>query len=151
MTSVTRPAMASEIQRRLQTGCDLAFLRNLFAESRDDLLLLPSDTRELLLDTQFRARRRAMLREHPDARHEVIVDAFGPVGHVAVADTPDAVHLVELSVRSEARGRGIGTRVLAEICAGAEATDRRVWLCRPVADPVAVRVLARHGIRPAPV
>ncbi len=125
---------AGVVERRLADGRDAAFLRDLFAESRDDLHLLPPDTRDVIVDMQLRAQRRAWRLEHPHARHEVLVVRGVRAGHLVTAEDRATVHVVDLAVRPGLRGLGIGAAVLAELAADADRTRRtlqaRVWTAR---------------------
>lgn len=116
------------VTRRPSGPCDLAVLRQLFAESRADLLLLPADTRDVMLEMQFRAQRGACIEQHPDARRELLLLDGEVVGHLVTEIRPShptqAIVLLELMVRGTSRGEDIAETVLAELQHEATVTGR---------------------------
>lgn len=138
-------AAAPLVRRRTVDHRDTPFLRCLFADARDDLLVLPADSRDLIIDMQFSAQRRRQEAEYPAARHDVLVARDTPVGHL-VCDTDNAtVRIVELAISAGYRGTGVGGSVLAEL------TDEADLICRTVraqlwsANVGARRFFLRHG------
>lgn len=136
---------ASIMQRRPAAPRDAALLRELFAETRGDLLLQPPDTRELMIDMQFRAQRRRQQLEHPTARHEVVVVDGVALGYLVLDGDQSTLQIVELAVRRSTRGRGIGSAVLAELIADATATGRELRLRAWSQDTRALALYERHG------
>jgi ribosomal protein S18 acetylase RimI-like enzyme len=108
-------AQARQFSRRAVAPPDGPYLRALFADSRDDLLLLPSEVREPLIDMQFEAQRRQIAADHPDAVHEVLVVDGADVGRLVVAQSADAAHIVDITIARASRRRGIATAVLREL------------------------------------
>lgn len=101
--------------------------------------------------------RRQIWRErvtYPEAGQRVLVahDESGLLGFGCVylaADTEWGSMLDSLHVRSDVRGRGVGTRLLhasAELCLD-EAPGRRLHLCVLHANPRARTFYRRHGAR----
>jgi ribosomal protein S18 acetylase RimI-like enzyme len=122
-------AQARQLSRRAVAPHDDPYLRALFAESRDDLLLLPSGVREPLIDMQFEAQRRQIAAAHPDAVHEVLVVDGADVGRLVVAQSADAAHIVDITIARASRRQGIATAVLQELIAAVSnrAITLRVW------------------------
>lgn len=144
--SPSRTALA--VARRPFDSRDAAFERQLFAESRDDLLLLvPGDTRDVIVDMQFRAQRREWRRDFPSVRHEVLLVRDVRAGHVLVAEDAATLTIVDLIIRTGLRGLGLGSLLVGELVDEADATDRtvrtRVW----AANGGARRFFAGNGFR----
>jgi ribosomal protein S18 acetylase RimI-like enzyme len=120
---------ARQFSRRTVTPHDDPYLRALFADSRDDLLLLPPEVREPLIAMQFEAQRRQIAAAHPDAVHEVLVVDGADVGRLVVAQSADAAHIVDITIARASRRQGIATAVLHELiaAAGNHAVTIRVW------------------------
>ena len=102
---------------------DIELLRSLFAESRPELGLLPEPVRDQLLRLQFEAQRDQYRRNAPDAVDRIVeIDQDGwpePVGRCYLWAGPDEHRLLDLAVRPQWRGRGVGGAVLACLCADA--------------------------------
>jgi ribosomal protein S18 acetylase RimI-like enzyme len=119
---------ARQFSRRAVAPHDDPYLRALFADSRDDLLLLPPEVREPLIDMQFEAQRRQIAAAHPDAVHEVLVVDGADVGRLIVAQSADAAHIVDITIARASRRQGIATAVLQEVIAVSNrAITLRVW------------------------
>ena len=119
-------AHCQEIVRRPAGPADDGFLRALFAEGRDDLVLLPTDVRDTLLDMQFRARRRQHAADHPQATHEILAVDGTDVGVLVLDQDSERVHVVDLVVAHAHRRRGIATGALRDVTA--EAGSREVTI-----------------------
>ncbi|SHH49364.1 Acetyltransferase (GNAT) family protein [Jatrophihabitans endophyticus] len=146
-----RPLLTLPVERRPVDARDTAFLRDLFADSRDDLLLLPSDTRDLIVDMQFRTQRRQWRLENPDAAHELLLVRGVRAGHVLVAEDAGTIELVDLVVRVGFRGLGIGGDVVAELADDADRSRRVIRLRVWAGNGAARRFFSRHGFAPAAV
>lgn len=137
------------VERRSAAPRDTALLRDLFAEARDDLLALPPETRDLIVDMEFRALRRRHQQAHPGANRDLLVVDAVVVGQLLTAEEIATVHLLELDIRPAFRGRGLGGRVLTDLLADADATRRvvRFCSCDTTCDSAAAtrRWLGRHG------
>lgn len=123
-----RTSTPTTVKRRPATPADEGLLRDLFAETRADLSLLDPELRGTLVDLQWRAREREYAAVHPDAIREILVADGTDVGQLILADTADAVRVVDVSVHARHRGRGIGSSVLRDVTREAEHRGRRVRL-----------------------
>jgi ribosomal protein S18 acetylase RimI-like enzyme len=114
MTMLTEVAM---VTRRAATPADDDYLRDLFAESRDDLWVMPADVRTVLLDAQYRTRRHQLEAAHPEATYEIVI-ADGVEAGLLIRDGAD---VVQLAITRRYRGRGIAESVLRAVTGAAEA------------------------------
>jgi ribosomal protein S18 acetylase RimI-like enzyme len=114
------------VTTRPTEGHDLAFLRELFTSTRDELEVLSSDVRYLLIDMQFRAQRRHFATTYPNARHEILEVEGVEVGRLVVDESGPSVRIVDITVRRGRRGHGIATAVVNDLIVSAEADNRSV-------------------------
>lgn len=103
---------------------DLPFLYRVYASTRYEELSVtgwaPAQV-EAFLQMQFRAQHTHYQRSYDDAVFHVVLLDGQPVGRLYVTRTDDAVHVIDVAVLPEFRGRGIGTTLLEELIAEAEA------------------------------
>ena len=123
---------------------DLAFLRELYGLTRQDLGLLPQDLRDSLIELQFQAQRRGYATSYPRARQEIIELGAAGVGHLLTAEQPNELVLVDFGLLPEWRGQGIGGAALRLLQTRARAADQGMRL-QVTRDNAAVRLYARHG------
>ena len=133
---------------------DEDLLRQMFAQSRPDLALLPPQLRDGLFEMQFRARQQHYAVTYPHARQAIIAVGDADVGQLVIDDTGRGdeardVRVVDISVAAAHRGRGIGSHVLRAVIADANATGRAVRLAVWSANSDARRLYARLGFLPA--
>jgi ribosomal protein S18 acetylase RimI-like enzyme len=112
MTVLTRVAT---VTRRAATLADGEYLRDLFAEFRDDLWVQPADVRTVLLDAQYRDRRHQLESAHPFATYEIVVVDGADAGLLILDRDGDAVHVVQLAIARRYRHRGIAESVLSDL------------------------------------
>ncbi len=110
---------------------DADFLFQLFVHSRaSTLALLDGDepARDALLRMQFRAQDRAYHAQFPNARFDVIERDGTPIGRLIVDRRERAIHVVDVALLPECRGRGIGTSLLGALLDEAAANGQAVTL-----------------------
>jgi ribosomal protein S18 acetylase RimI-like enzyme len=135
------------VQRRPATTGDIPLLRDLFADARVELSVLPPDTRDVIVDMQFRAQRRAQAAQHPAADHDIVMADGVVVGQVVVDHSGEAAHVVDLSIGLSHRREGIAMSVLCEIADAARAAGQRVWLTVWSGNAAARGLCERAGFR----
>jgi RimJ/RimL family protein N-acetyltransferase len=145
MTSVGR---RTAITRRPATPADKPLLRSLFADAHLELAALPTDTRFVLLDMQFRAQRRRHAAAHPNACNEIVVVDDRPVGSVVVDHSGEITRIVDISVALGHRGQGIAGVVLAEIVRIADAAHRHIEMTVWSGNRAAVALVEHAGFEP---
>jgi ribosomal protein S18 acetylase RimI-like enzyme len=126
---------------------DVEFLFHVFVHSRASALaLLASDdpAHDALLRMQFSAQDRAYRTQFPDARFDVIECGGTPIGRLAVDRREHAIHVVDVALLPEHRGRGIATSLLRALLAEAAANGQAVTL-RVDRDSPALSLYRRLG------
>ena len=140
--------MLAGVQLRPVTAADTAFLRELFASTREvELALLPGGAavRDSFLDMQCRAQARAYRDAYPRADHHIVEVGGVAAGRLYVDRGPEWLHVVDVSLLPDYRGQGLGAALVQGLLA--EATAAGCGLCLTVekANP-AVRLYQRLGL-----
>jgi ribosomal protein S18 acetylase RimI-like enzyme len=109
----------SAVTRRPATAADTPLLRELFADARPELTVLPMDSRLVLIDMQFRAQRRRYAAQYPERRDEILVVRGVDVGRVLTDRSDGYLHILDIAVDLGHRRQGIAAAALAELVDGA--------------------------------
>jgi ribosomal protein S18 acetylase RimI-like enzyme len=99
-------------------GDDEAFLLALYATTRGQEIKQwgwPGEQVEAFLQMQFRAQRTSYADAYPDAAHDLIIEHGKPVGRLYVSWGEREVRLIDISLLPEARGRGIGSKLIRQL------------------------------------
>lgn len=109
---------------------DAAFLRALFVAGRPELAALAETggAGEQLIDLQLRAQHADYLHRHPQAQDSLVVVDGQRVGRCWTAESPAALHLLDVGVHPVFRRRGIARAVLADVCRRADEIEVPVRL-----------------------
>ncbi len=108
---------------------DQAFLFDLYAGTRHDEMVawgLDDVMLAQLLRMQFAGQQGTYRAQFPEADHHIILRHERPIGRLLVDRTGTEMLLVDVALVPEARGSGIGTRLLRAL--QAEAADKGVPL-----------------------
>ena len=138
--------IADRLSQRSSTVADNDFLLALFGESRPDLALLPEAIRTQLIRMQFDFQLSQYRNSAPDAVDWILeLDQSEPVGRCYVWQTTTEHRLLDLAIRSRWRRHGLGSIVLARLCADAERAGVPLRLSVWQANQDALRLYQRHG------
>jgi ribosomal protein S18 acetylase RimI-like enzyme len=102
---------------------------------------------EALLLMQYEAQRSSYARRYPDARHLVVKDGDAPIGRAIVAETDEAIQLVDLALLKPYRGKGIGSILIRRLQKEAALVGKPMRLQVAMDNP-AMRLYQRLGFRP---
>lgn len=114
------------VQRRNAGAADNRLVRQMLADTRDDLLLMPSDVRDTVVEMQVHAERRLIAAEFPNATHEILMADGADIGRLVVDVTGPEVRVIDLTICRDARRHGLATAVLRDVLA--DAGRRRVTI-----------------------
>ena len=112
MDAVTSPA---RFALRPEVEADAAFRLALFRTSRGpgwDNVPLPAALLDRIMEQQFRVQTQGYRTAYPEARLEIVTIEEAPVGRLATDRRPDALHLIDIALTPEHRGRGLGEAIL---------------------------------------
>ena len=109
---------------RPRTEGDIAFLRELYAHTREDELRASGWTQERqrdFLHDQFAKQHSHYLQYYPNARWLVVTFEGEPVGRVYVERTARDLRIMDVSLLAPHRGRGVGTAIMQALLEEADA------------------------------
>lgn len=124
---------------------DGPFLFDVYASTRSrEVAALGWDpaTAAAFLRMQAGAQEADYRHRYPAARHLVVSCGGVDIGRLYLADLPGEVHIVDVALLPDWRGRGIGTRIVEDVVR--DAGDRTVSL-HVTRDNPAARLYARLG------
>ncbi len=129
---------------------DQPFLREVYAGTRADELALvdwSAEQKAAFVTQQFAAQSRDYGANYPNASIDVILVDEEPAGRLFVNRTAEAIHIVDISLLSRFRGRGIGGALVRELQTEAAASGRPLTIHVERFNP-AQRLYARLGFVP---
>ena len=127
----TRPTLAS----------DEPFIRELFIGLRAPEFHaagLPPQILDALLGQQFQAQRSHYAIAYPEREDLIVLSGDKVIGNLVIADLPDELRLVDITLAPSYRGRGIGTSIVADLQVQASGDGKPVVLHVEMHNP------ARH-------
>ena len=96
--------------------------------------------KSVFLNSQFTAQHRYYHQHYPNARYDIIVRDGTPIGRLYVADIPDELILMDITLLDAARNAGLGTQLVSNLLDEAERKQKIVSLHvedeKPGAAPV---------------
>jgi ribosomal protein S18 acetylase RimI-like enzyme len=100
--------------------------------------------KDAFLRTQFDAQDAWWREQYADASFDVIVVDGEPAGRLYVHRGPSDIRIVDIALLPEHRGGGVGTSLLRDLLAEADAAGRSVTIHVERMNP-ALRLYERHG------
>jgi ribosomal protein S18 acetylase RimI-like enzyme len=147
---VSERGAAHQITLRPEGPADDASVLAVYASTREAELASLAWTDEQKSDflrMQFAAQRRHYREHYRNTSWDLILLDGHPVGRLYVARGSKELRIVDIALLPAYRRKGIGTRLLREICAEAEATHRTATIHVEIHNP-ARRLYERLGFRP---
>lgn len=120
-----------ELQLRPATDKVREVLYRVYAGTREEELALvdwPAEQKETFLRQQFEAQDRYYRERYPGARFSIVERDGEPVGRLYRHDRAKEIRLMDVSLLPEARGEGIGSRLLRDLIEEAEASGRTLTI-----------------------
>jgi len=111
------------------TDADLPLLLRIYASTRTgELAPLPwsEEQKQAFLRMQFEAQHRHYQSHYAGDRFDLLLLAGTPIGRLYVGRWPSQICVIDIALLPEYRGRGIGTRLLRELIAEAQAQGKNV-------------------------
>ena len=141
--------MTDLISFRPIISSDMCFLNRLYATTREEELSAVEwgdAQKQAFLRQQFHAQHVYYQSQFPQAEFDVILSDSQPIGRRYVNRNDEEIHLIELSLLPEFRGRGIGSRILKDLKQEAQAGVRPLRLHAEIFSK-ALRLYERMGFR----
>jgi ribosomal protein S18 acetylase RimI-like enzyme len=126
---------------------DEAFLLKVYGSTRsEELAAVPwtEAQREEFLKLQLAAQQQHYRSRYPTADHHIILADNVPVGRLYVARLDEQIRIADLALLPEARGRGIGTKIIKDLMAEAAAQGKPVRIYVESFNP-SLRLFERLG------
>ncbi len=127
---------------------DMDFLLRLYASTRADEMALVVDwtdeQKDAFLRMQFQAQHAWYQEHYADARFDLILVDGNPAGRLYVHPREEEIRLVDITLMPEARGRGLGSALLRDLMAQAEAAGKPLTIHVEKYNP-AMRLYQRLG------
>ena len=136
--SKTQNPTAEHISLRPVTADDREFLLRVYECSREiELSMVPWDaaTRRAFVEHQFDAQSSYYSSEYQDPVHHVIKLADEPVGRLYVNRTDTEIAILDITVLSQYRGRGIGSSIVGDLLDEARRSDKSVQVYAETFNP----------------
>ena len=127
--------------------CDDEFLYRVYAGTRtEELAIVPWDDaqKDAFLRAQFDAQSRWYRENYPRATNEMVVVDGAPAGRLDLHRGPTEIRIVDIALLPEYRGNGVGTSLLRDLLAEADAAGKRVTIHVERLNP-ALRLYERLG------
>jgi GNAT superfamily N-acetyltransferase len=119
------------IKLRPETAEDEQLLFELYADTRRVELAATGWDQAMgraFLVMQFKAQRQGYRTTFPQAAFSIIESGGQPIGRIVVNRSHDEIRVVDLVLEPQSRGRGIGSRLLRQLCTEAAAGGKAVRL-----------------------
>ena len=140
--------MNSSFALRPEIEADATFRRILFRQSKGAALSelpLPPDMLERILEQQFNAQTQGYRATYPAGRFEIIEMDQVPVGRLATHRGPQSLHLIDIALLADRRGRGVGGAILGALMDEARALSLPMTLHVDRDNLAAQRLYQRLG------
>ena len=126
---------------------DREFLYRVYASTRtEELAVVPWDEaqKEAFLRSQFDAQSRWYHEHYTRATYEVVLVDGEPAGRLYLHRGENEIRIVDIALLPEHRGNGVGTALLSDILAEADAAGKRLTIHVERFNP-ALRLYERLG------
>ena len=133
---------------REATDDDEKFLEDLYATSRDfDMVHAPwTDLQKrVFLDSQGRLQREHYAKFFPRSQQHIILVDNEPAGRLYVDRTPNEIHLMDICLLPEYRGKSIGQALLDDLIAESQQTGIRIWCTVSLLNHGSQKFFKRNG------
>jgi ribosomal protein S18 acetylase RimI-like enzyme len=136
---------------RPEADADIPFLQQLYASTRAYELSLASgwseeQKRDFVLG-QFAAQRHHYRTHFPHSAYAMIEHHGVRIGRLYLDDRPDSLHVLDIVLAPETRGKGLGTAILEALIDAASARSKTVGIFVEKFNP-ALRLYQRLGFEP---
>lgn len=142
------PISPNSISLRLAEADDEAFLFQLYRDTRAEEMAAwgwSDAQQQAFLSMQFRARNLSYS-AYPNTEHSIVLNADQPIGRMLISRKDDEIRLVDIALLAEARGQGIGAKLIAGLFETAAEENKPVRLHVEKFNP-ALRLYQRLGFQ----
>jgi ribosomal protein S18 acetylase RimI-like enzyme len=129
------------------TAADEALLFEIYASTRaEEMALVPwsEEQKRAFVMMQFTAQQQHYRKEHPDARHDIIMRHDRPVGRLYVARKDGEIEILDITLLPQERNAGIGSHLMRELINEAEQSQSALRIYVESFNP-SLRLFERLG------
>lgn len=144
-----RAVAALGISYRPMTDLDLPFVEALYASTRAAEVAMtgwPPEIQKAFLAQQHRAQHHHYRHFYAAAEWLIVERDGAPMGRLYIEELPRFLHVIDVSLVPESRGRGIGAAIFADVGEMARGLGKKVSIHVEVNNP-ARRLYDRIGFR----
>jgi ribosomal protein S18 acetylase RimI-like enzyme len=134
------------ITRRPETPADEPFMRQMIIASIAQELMAwtwPPAVLDHLLGVQYTGKIGSLRANYPHGSSEMVLADGQPVGWIFLDETSGEIHLAEIMVSVEMRGKGVGSAVLQGVLSAADRAGKPVRLLVNVMNKRAIQLYER--------
>jgi ribosomal protein S18 acetylase RimI-like enzyme len=126
---------------------DAIIMAELFYSTRCDFyqLGLPQMTVDMLLQQQYQLQQMSYKSHYPNAKDYILCQQSQVIGKLTLAVNPEYLHLVDLVLTPEIRGKGLGTAVLEALKQDAIVQRADIRLSVALDNPRAKALYLKEG------
>lgn len=138
-----------QIKLRPVTPADDAFLLSIYASTRaEEMKLVPwtAEQKAAFVRMQFAAQKQHYTAMYPGASHDIIYEDETAIGRLWVERAAGNVHILDITLLPEYRGRGAGGTLLRRLLEEAGASEKAVTIYVESFSP-ALRFFEQLGFR----
>jgi len=135
---------------RPESEADTPFLMRLYASTREEEMApvpWPAEQKEAFLASQFQAQRHHYRTYFADCAFDVIERRGEPAGRLYLQTRQTQLHIIDIALMPDWRGRGIGTAILQALQAAGRVRGKGVGIMVEKFNP-ALRLYERLGFTP---
>ena len=121
--------MGDRVSLRAVTDEDDEFLLAVYASTRADELAQVEwapGQKEAFLRWQFELQRKEYDTRYPDARYQVVLVNDQPAGRIWIGEDDTQIRLLDIGLLEEFQNRGVGTVLLKQLIAEANAAKKKL-------------------------
>lgn len=125
---------------------DENFLKDLFFDVRRgefEVAGFSSEQLKMLLGMQYSAQKQSYKAAFPNAKHTIIEFEGEKIGQLLTAQNGNEIHLIDISILSSFRGRGIGSFFLKKL----KDESEKITLSVFKTNESAIRLYEKHGFK----
>jgi ribosomal protein S18 acetylase RimI-like enzyme len=138
-----------QITLRAVKAADDALLLSIYASTRaEEMKLVPwtAEQKEAFVKMQFVAQKQHYAAMYPEASHDIIYVGETAVGRIYVERNQEELHILDITVLPEYRGRGTGATLMRRLMEEAGASGKAVTIYVESFNP-SLRLFERLGFR----
>jgi ribosomal protein S18 acetylase RimI-like enzyme len=140
---------AEQVRLRPAAEADDAFLCSVYASTRaEEMARVPwtPEQKDLFVKSQYAAQKRHYAATHPRASHDIIYVDETAVGRLYVDRDPEQIHVLDITVLPQHRGRGTGALLLRRLMEEAGASAKALTIYVETFSP-ALHLFERLGFQ----